>query len=86
MGHRSCLIADRDGIYDPGTPDGRLLLGLKGRDARLAGGRFLPALVGSGLAVGLHGGDDLLRHLFQIGDLVETDDVPDPDEPLGPWC
>jgi DNA invertase Pin-like site-specific DNA recombinase len=29
-GHRACLIADRDGIYDPGTPNGRLLLGLKG--------------------------------------------------------
>ncbi|MGL3104483.1 recombinase family protein [Bradyrhizobium sp. BR 1432] len=28
-GHRRCLIADRDGIYDPGTPNGRLLLGLK---------------------------------------------------------
>jgi DNA invertase Pin-like site-specific DNA recombinase len=29
-GHRQCLIADRDGVYDPGTPNGRLLLGLKG--------------------------------------------------------
>lgn len=29
-GFRGCLIADRDGIYDPGTPNGRLLLGLKG--------------------------------------------------------
>ena len=29
-GYKSCLIADRDGIYDPGTPNGRLLLGLKG--------------------------------------------------------
>jgi DNA invertase Pin-like site-specific DNA recombinase len=29
-GHRSCLIADHDGMYDPGTPNGRLLLGLKG--------------------------------------------------------
>jgi DNA invertase Pin-like site-specific DNA recombinase len=26
-GHRACLIADRDGVYDPGTPNGRLLLG-----------------------------------------------------------
>jgi recombinase/recombinase-like zinc beta ribbon protein len=25
------LIADRDGVYDPGTPNGRLLLGLKGQ-------------------------------------------------------
>ena len=29
-GYKSCLIADRDGVYDPGTPNGRLLLGLKG--------------------------------------------------------
>jgi DNA invertase Pin-like site-specific DNA recombinase len=29
-GHRGCLIADRDTVYDPGLPDGRLLLGLKG--------------------------------------------------------
>lgn len=25
-----CLIADRDGLYDPATPNGRLLLGMKG--------------------------------------------------------
>jgi DNA invertase Pin-like site-specific DNA recombinase len=29
-GYKGCLIADRDGVYDPGTPNGRLLLGLKG--------------------------------------------------------
>lgn len=29
-GYMGCLIADRDGVYDPGTPNGRLLLGLKG--------------------------------------------------------
>src|SRR5439155_12338925 len=29
-GYRRCLIADRDGIYDPSTVNGRLLLGLKG--------------------------------------------------------
>lgn len=34
-GHRCCLIADRDGIYDPGTPNGRLLLGLKGTISEL---------------------------------------------------
>src|SRR5882724_6297880 len=34
-GHRDCLIADRDGIYDPGTPNGRLLLGLKGTISEL---------------------------------------------------
>jgi len=30
-GYRSCLIADRDGVYDPATTNGRLLLGLKGQ-------------------------------------------------------
>ena len=30
-GYRGCLIADRDGVYDPSTTNGRLLLGLKGQ-------------------------------------------------------
>ena len=30
-GYMNCLIADRDGIYDPGVANGRLLLGLKGQ-------------------------------------------------------
>jgi DNA invertase Pin-like site-specific DNA recombinase len=30
-GFKGCLIADRDGVYDPATPNGRLLLGLKGQ-------------------------------------------------------
>ncbi|MGA7954342.1 MAG: recombinase family protein [Gloeobacterales cyanobacterium] len=30
-GYKRCLIGDREGIYDPGTPNGRLLLGLKGQ-------------------------------------------------------
>ncbi|MCP1784715.1 DNA invertase Pin-like site-specific DNA recombinase [Bradyrhizobium barranii subsp. barranii] len=34
-GLRGCLIADRDGVYDPGTPNGRLLLGLKGSISEL---------------------------------------------------
>jgi DNA invertase Pin-like site-specific DNA recombinase len=29
-GYKGCLIADRDGVHDPGTPNGRLLRGLKG--------------------------------------------------------
>jgi DNA invertase Pin-like site-specific DNA recombinase len=29
-GYRQCLIGDRDGVYDPNSADGRLLLGLKG--------------------------------------------------------
>jgi DNA invertase Pin-like site-specific DNA recombinase len=28
-GYRGCLIADRDGVYDAGSANGRLLLGLK---------------------------------------------------------
>ena len=34
-GYRSCLIADRDGMYDPGSANGRLLLGLKGQLSEL---------------------------------------------------
>src|SRR5215510_15068707 len=34
-GYKHCLIADRDGVYDPGTPNGRLLLGLKGTISEL---------------------------------------------------
>jgi DNA invertase Pin-like site-specific DNA recombinase len=30
-GYKHCLIADRDGVYDPGSPNGRMLLGLKGQ-------------------------------------------------------
>ena len=29
-GFKNCLIGDRDGVYDPGCANGRLLLGLKG--------------------------------------------------------
>ncbi len=34
-GYRDCLIADNDGIYDPGSANGRLLLGLKGQLSEL---------------------------------------------------
>ena len=34
-GFKRCLIADRDGVYDPGTANGRLLLGLKGQISEL---------------------------------------------------
>jgi DNA invertase Pin-like site-specific DNA recombinase len=34
-GYKGCLIADGDGVYDPGTPNGRLLLGLKGQLSEL---------------------------------------------------
>ena len=34
-GYRGCLIADRDGVYDPGSANGRLLLGLKGQISEL---------------------------------------------------
>jgi len=30
-----CLIGDRDGVYDPSTPNGRLLLGMKGMVSEL---------------------------------------------------
>ena len=34
-GLRGCLIADRDAVYDPGSANGRLLLGLKGTISEL---------------------------------------------------
>jgi DNA invertase Pin-like site-specific DNA recombinase len=34
-GYRGCLIADQDGVYDPGSTNGRLLLGLKGQLSEL---------------------------------------------------
>ena len=34
-GYRGCLIADNDGLYDPGSANGRLLLGLKGQLSEL---------------------------------------------------
>jgi DNA invertase Pin-like site-specific DNA recombinase len=34
-GHRDCLIADGDAVYDPGTPNGRFVLGLKGQISEL---------------------------------------------------
>jgi DNA invertase Pin-like site-specific DNA recombinase len=34
-GYRGCLIADNDGVYDPGSANGRLLLGLKGQLSEL---------------------------------------------------
>jgi DNA invertase Pin-like site-specific DNA recombinase len=33
--YKDCLIADSDGIYDPASPNGRLLLGLKGQLSEL---------------------------------------------------
>ena len=34
-GYRECLIADHDGVYDPGSVNGRLILGLKGQISEL---------------------------------------------------
>jgi DNA invertase Pin-like site-specific DNA recombinase len=34
-GYRRCLVGDQDGLYDPATPNGRLILGLKGLIAEL---------------------------------------------------
>ncbi|RQH18174.1 recombinase family protein [Okeania hirsuta] len=34
-GYTSCLIADNESVYDPSTPNGRLLLGLKGQLSEL---------------------------------------------------
>ena len=59
-GYQGCLIADRDGIYDPATPNGRLLLGLKGTVSEMA----LPTL-----RVRLTAG---LLHQAERGDLALT--------------
>src|SRR3954466_14290865 len=49
-GYRACLIADRDGVYDPGSLNGRLLLGLKGTmselELHLLRGRLTAGLLG----------------------------------------
>jgi DNA invertase Pin-like site-specific DNA recombinase len=29
-GYRNCLVGDQEAVYDPATPNGRLILGLKG--------------------------------------------------------
>jgi DNA invertase Pin-like site-specific DNA recombinase len=34
-GYRHCLVADQEGVYDPATTNGRLILGLKGLIAEL---------------------------------------------------
>jgi len=34
-GYKQCLIGDRDGLYDPSSANGRLLLGLKGQISEL---------------------------------------------------
>src|SRR5438128_10299394 len=34
-GYRQCLVGDQEAIYDPATPNGRLILGLKGLLAEL---------------------------------------------------
>src|SRR2546430_3578485 len=34
-GYKHCLIADGDGVYDPASANGRLLLGLKGQLSEL---------------------------------------------------
>jgi DNA invertase Pin-like site-specific DNA recombinase len=34
-GYRDCLLGDRDGVYDPASVNGRLLLGLKGQISEL---------------------------------------------------
>jgi hypothetical protein len=59
-GHADCLIADRDGVYDPCSINGRLLLGLKGQisemelhtiRARLLAGKLAKAERGEGVLV-----------------------------------
>ena len=77
-GRANCLIADREGVYDPSSVNGRLLLGLKGQiselelhtiRARLTAGIRNKAQRGD-LAVMLPTGLERLA----IGDVVKTPD------------
>ena len=77
-GRTNCLIADRDGVYDPSSINGRLLLGLKGQiselelhtiRARLTAGIQSKAQRGE-LAVMLPTGLERLA----TGDVVKTPD------------
>ena len=76
VGHRREEVAGLNHDVD------RLIGVAEHRDAGVAGDGLLAALEGAGLAVGLHRRDDLLRHLLKVGDLVETDDIPDLDHAL----
>jgi DNA invertase Pin-like site-specific DNA recombinase len=78
-GWRNCLIGDNDGIYDPATPNGRLLLGIKGQlselelhtiRARMQTGLLNKAKRGE-LALGLPIG--LVRN--EIGQVVKIPDL-----------
>ena len=51
-------------------------------DAGVAGKALGTTLKLPGLAVGLHGGDDLLGHLLEVSHLVEADHVPDRHHPF----
>lgn len=77
-GRTNCLIADRDGVYDPSSVNGRLLLGLKGQiselelhtiKARLTAGVLNKAKRGD-LAVMLPTGLERTA----LGDVVKTPD------------
>lgn len=46
------------------------------RNAGVTRDGFLPPLKCAGLAIGLHRRDDFFRHLLEVRNFVETDDIP----------
>ena len=71
-GLRHCLIADRDGVYDPGTPNVRLLLGLKGTISELELHTIRGRLT-SGLLAKAERGE--LAQMLPVGLVRETGEI-----------
>ncbi len=71
-GLRHCLIADRDGVYDPCTPNGRLLLGLKGTISELELHTIRGRLT-SGLLAKAERGE--LAQMLPVGLVRETGEI-----------
>ncbi|MEF2554547.1 recombinase family protein [Aurantimonas sp. A2-1-M11] len=71
-GLRDCLIADRDGVYDPSTANGRLLLGLKGTISELELHTIRSRLTGGLLAKAERGE---LAQMLPVGLVREAADV-----------
>lgn len=76
VGHRCKEVAGLHHDID------RLVGVAEHRDARVAGGGLLTTLQDARLAIGLHRRDNLLRHLLEVSDLVEADDIPYLDQAL----
>ena len=74
-GLRGCLIADRDGVYDPGSANGRLLLGLKGTISELELHTIRSRLTAGLLAKAERGELAHLSGVIGVGDTAWTQAV-----------